>query len=45
MNAEQRIRLAIGDLVIQLQAALARIAELENEVAQYKSQEKAREVI
>lgn len=29
MNAEQRIRLLIGDLVVQLEAAKARIEELE----------------
>ena len=29
MTTEQRVRLAIGDLVIQVQAAQARIAELE----------------
>jgi hypothetical protein len=29
MNAEQRIKLVIGDLVVQLQAAQAKIDELE----------------
>lgn len=29
MNAEQRIKVALGDLVIQLQASLAKIEELE----------------
>ena len=28
MNADQRIRLFIGDLVVQLQAALAQIEEM-----------------
>jgi hypothetical protein len=39
MNVEQRIRLAIGDLVIQLQAALARITELEAELAKLTPKE------
>jgi len=40
MNTEQRIRMAIGDLVIQLQAALARIQELEEKLAKYEPQDK-----
>jgi hypothetical protein len=37
MNADQRVRMAIGDLVIQLQAALARIAELEVQLQKYET--------
>jgi prefoldin subunit 5 len=36
MNAEQRIRIAIGDLVIQLQAAHAQIEALQTEIQELK---------
>ena len=36
MNSDQRIKIVVGDLVIQLQIALARIEELE---AKAKEQE------
>lgn len=37
MNVEQRIKLMIGDLIVQLQAAQAKIEELEAKVKEQES--------
>lgn len=39
MNAEQKVRHTIGDLVIQLSVAMAKIEELEKQIAELKMQE------
>jgi hypothetical protein len=43
MTPDQRIRLAIGDIVIQLQAALSRIEELEGELGKTREKDQSAE--
>ena len=37
MDADQRVRLAIGDLVVQLHIAMAKVEELQKELDEVKA--------
>ena len=40
MNADQRIKIELGNLIVQLSVAMARIEELEKELATFKGDER-----